>query len=183
MPSVTVDTDDLEALLFATGGIKDLEGGIKALENLLAGRKNNPMVRSASGKLAAAHERLSTAWRRAKREVDMPAITVTEADIIQLRAMFVDRFGKIRDFVVLEHYPMRLAQELLVVESGPLWEGYKIEWPAPAEPEFRISGAGLRYGARLTHYGFQVLGVTSSNVVRTGDIIGADVRAKLSAPE
>jgi hypothetical protein len=160
MPTVTVDADDLEALLFASGGIKDLEGGIKAMENLLAGRKNNPMVRSAAGKLGAAHDRLSAAWRRANREAEWPAKLVTQADLAGLQALFTDRFGKIHDFAVLDHYPQRLAQELLLVESGPLWEGYRIDWPSPAEPEFRTSGAGVRYGARLTHYGKQVLGAT-----------------------
>jgi hypothetical protein len=161
MPNVTIDADDLEALLFATGGIKDLETAIHTLQNTLAGRKQNPMVRAGMGKLEAAHERLSTAWRRAKREAEWPQRTVTEADLAELRAIFIDRYGRARDFVVLNSYPMRLAQELLLVESGPLWEGFKIEWPAPSDSEFRVTMSGkIRYGARLTHYGKQVLSVT-----------------------
>ena len=175
--------DDLEVLLFATGGIKDLEAGIRNLENLLGGRKHNPMVSAAVGKLEAVHDRLSTAYRRAKREVDMPKVLVTEADLADLRVMFIDRFGKCRAFVVLEHYPIRLAQQLLAVESGPLWEGYKIEWPAPADSEFRVTQSGkIRYGARLTHYGLQLLGVTEADLTSPDNVIGSDLRAKLPAP-
>jgi hypothetical protein len=168
MPTVAVDTDDLEALLFATGGIRELEAA-------LAGRKQNPMVRSGEAKLAGAHDRLSTAWRRAKREADWPKRVVTEAEIAELRAMFTGTNGAWLPFVVLDRYPMHFAQELLLVESGPLWQGLKIDWPSPAEPEFVVSHSGdLRYAARLSHYGRQVIGVSDSDIERARQIIERD---------
>jgi hypothetical protein len=160
MPSVTVDVADLETLLFATSGIKDLEAALDQ-------RRRNTMVTSTKGKLEGAHDRLSTAWRRAKREADMPKVVVTEAEIAELRAMFTDHEGRVRAVIERQDYPMHFAQELLLVEAGPLWEGYKIEWPAPADPEFIIKqGSGIRYGIRLSHYGRQVLGVQESDLVR-----------------
>ena len=51
MVAVTVDTEDLEALLFATSGIKELEAALDQ-------RKRNPMVTSGMGRLAGAHDRL-----------------------------------------------------------------------------------------------------------------------------
>lgn len=172
MPSVTVDVADLEALLFATSGIKDLEAALDQ-------RRRNPMVISAKGRLEGAHDRLSTAWRRAKREADWPMKVVTEAEIAELRAMFMDHEGRIRAVIERAEYPMHFAQDLLLVESGPLWEGYKIEWPSPADPEFIIKqGSGIRYGIRLSHYGRQVLGVTETELVRPDHTVGHGAQAR-----
>lgn len=161
MPAVTVDVADLETLLFATSGIKDLEAALDQ-------RRRNPMVISTKGKLEGAHDRLSLAWRRAKREADWPQKVVTEAEIAELRTMFTGSDGHMRAMVVLDDYPAHFAQDLLLVESGPLWTGYQVEWPSPANPEFIISHQSGRicYGARLTHYGRTVLGVSESDLVR-----------------
>ena len=152
MTEVTVDLDDLKTLLFATSGIKDIEAAIQQ-------RKTNPMVGSAQGKMAAAHDRLSAAWRRAEREQTWPARLVTEADIAALRDMFTDpQTGEPIEVALLSAYPMHLAQGLMLVESGPVFQGVKIEWPSPSDPEFRIQGVQpTQYAARLTHYGRQVL--------------------------
>ncbi len=173
--NVTVDADDLETLLFACSAIGDLE---KALDQ----RKRNPMVQSTKGKMEGAHERLSTLWRRAKREATWPMRTVTEAELAELRRVFTNEDGKLQAVVVLKDYPMHFAQHLLLVEAGPLWEGYRIEWPAPAEPEFVIAHPGrIVYGARLTHYGRQLLGVNEEDLVRAGNVIGSP-RPKLPPP-
>jgi hypothetical protein len=159
MVAVTVDTEDLEALLFATSGIKDLEAALDQ-------RRRNPMVTSTKGRLEGAHDRLSTAWRRAKRNAEWPKKLVTEAEIAELRAMFTDHDGNIRRFVVLPHYPMHFCQDLLLVESGPCWRGLRIEWPAPAEAEFiNDEKSGIFYAARLSHYGRQILGVSESDLM------------------
>ena len=84
--TVTVSAADLEALLFATSGIKDIEAALDQ-------RRRNPMVAAGTGRLAGAHERLSAAWRRAKREADWPVKVVTEADLRMLRALFDDGEG------------------------------------------------------------------------------------------
>jgi hypothetical protein len=149
MPTVTVDADDLEALLFSTGAIKDVEYAI-------AGRARDPLVKSATTKLAGAHDRAAAAWRRAKRaEPEAPAPN----DIVRLRALFVVN-GEIAFEAVTSHYPQRLVQDLLLVESGPIWDGIKIDWPAPATPEFRPAPSApgeLRYAVRLTPRGEDVL--------------------------
>lgn len=166
MPTVTVDAKDLEALLFATSGIKDLEAALDQ-------RRSNPMVRSVQGRLAAAHDRLATEWRRANREADWPKRVVTEVEIAELRAMFTDPSGRLRSFIVLDDYPMHFAQDLLLVEAGPFWAGNQIDWPAPAEPEFIIRHDGnVMYGVRLSHYGLQVLGVSRDDLVRPDQTIG-----------
>jgi hypothetical protein len=169
MPTVTVDADDLEALLFASGGIKELETGINLLNSTLRGRKGNPMVSKGEAKLAEAHDRLSTAWRRAKREADWPKRLVTETDIAELKALFLRVDGTYRDFALLNYYPMHLAQDLLLVEAGPRWEGYQIEWPAPAEPQF-VKAGNMRYAAKLSFYGLQVLGITEADIKKTDSV-------------
>lgn len=172
MPSVTVDVADLETLLFATSGIKDLEAALDQ-------RRRNPMVISTKGKLEGAHDRLSLAWRRAKREADWPMKVVTEAEIAELRSMFTDLNGHTHAFAVLYEYPMHFAQDLLLVEAGPLWEGYQVEWPSPAEPEFvRGPTGGIRYGARLSHYGRQVLGVQEGDLMRPDHVVGHGAQAR-----
>ena len=165
--TVTVSAADLEALLFATSGIKDIEAALDQ-------RRRNPMVAAGTGRLAGAHDRLSAAWRRAKREADWPVKVVTEADIRMLRAMFDDGEGGLFEVALLDGYPTRLAQELMLVEAGPRWDGYRIEWPAPAEPQFVTVHLGpLAYAARLTHYGKQVLGLGETGGLRPiGDVVG-----------
>ena len=157
MPDVTVNSDDLEALLFATGGIKDLESALDQ-------RKRNPMVISGVGRLAGAHDRLSAAWRRAKRDVDWPKKVVTESEIALLRSMFTAADGTIKRYIILKDYPAHFAQDLMLVEAGPCWSGFRIEWPAPAEPEFvHETIRKISYAVRLSHYGRQVLGVSESD--------------------
>lgn len=62
---VTVDSDDLEALLFSTGGIK-------AIEDALQQRSEDPLVLQAKPRLTAAHDRLTAEWRRQLRGPGYP---------------------------------------------------------------------------------------------------------------
>ena len=88
---------------------------------------------------------------------------MTEADITELRLMFIHPDGSERPVAIRKDYPTRLAQELLLVEAGPLWDGHKIEWPAPSDPEFFIDHrGGARFGIRLTHYGRQLMDQSKS---------------------
>lgn len=147
MSSVTVDYDDLQTLLFATNAIQGVEAALKA-------RERDPLVLSTKGKLSSAHDRLSDAWRKSKREAPPEP---DEQDIEKLRRMFSG--GQTE--AVVESYPMRLAQVLQLVESGPLWYGTKIDWPAPSSPEFRQATTDphdLRWGVRLTARGEAVVG-------------------------
>lgn len=63
--AVTVDSDDLEALLFATAAIKGVEQALKIASD-------DPFADSSKARLTQAHDRIANAWRGAKRAVDMP---------------------------------------------------------------------------------------------------------------
>jgi hypothetical protein len=150
MITVTVDYDDLEALLFATGAIKDVENAIK-------GRDRDPLVRSTASRLTAAHDRVAAAWRRAKRE---PPPEPSTAEVEELRRMFTGPDGTRLSEVVVKEPPVKFAQRLLLVEYGPAWYGTKIDWPAPSTPEFRAAPYDPRdliFGVRLTTLGEKVL--------------------------
>jgi hypothetical protein len=167
MPSVTVDADDLEALLFALSAIGDIEKSAAQLRHAFDQRRTNPMVTSTKGKIEAAHERLAAAWRRAKREGDWPTRTISESDLDELRAAFKAPNGWWA-WIIVREYPIRWCQDLLLVEAGPCFEGFQIAWPAPNEPQFcmgvQTAGAS-RHGARLNHYGRQLLGVKDEDLV------------------
>ena len=157
--NVTVDYEDLEALLFATGAIKDVESAIK-------GRDRDPLAKSAASRLTAAHDRVAAAWRRAKRE---PPPEPSVGEVEELRRMFTGPDGARLSEAITDTYPQNFAQHLLLVESGPIWEGVKIDWPAPSTPEFRPSGQRMpRYGVRLTVLGEKVLAEVPPNTVTTG---------------
>ena len=59
MTQVTVDSDDLEALVFGTGVIKSIEGSLAAF-------KRDPFTKT-NVPLTEAHDRLAAAMRNAKR--------------------------------------------------------------------------------------------------------------------
>lgn len=148
MPMTLVDADDLETLLFAVNAIQGVEAALQQ-------RERDPLVRSTKGKLSGAHDRLAAAWRRSKRE-DPPSPDA--GDIAELRAMFTDKNGELTYETVVPHYPQRLAQTLQLVESGPCWEGVKIDWPAPATPQFHPrDGVPRGYGVRLMPRGESAL--------------------------
>lgn len=62
---VTVDSDDLEMLLFATGAIK-------AMEAALVAAKRDPLAERAKPRIAAAHDALNAAMLRARRKEQFP---------------------------------------------------------------------------------------------------------------
>jgi hypothetical protein len=64
---VTIDSDDLEALLFSTAAIK-------SVENALIAQKRDEQFKSAAGRFSAAHDRAANAWREATRRRDRPEL-------------------------------------------------------------------------------------------------------------
>ena len=72
MPSVTVDLDDLEKLVLTSGVMKAIEG-------LLAGRRNDPFVRQHLD-FTEAHDRLATAMRNARR-VDAGTLVAWDGEL------------------------------------------------------------------------------------------------------
>lgn len=62
---VTVDSDDLEALLFATAAIKKIEEALRSV-------KDDPMVKLQKVSLRDAHDRLATSWRNGTRVNEDP---------------------------------------------------------------------------------------------------------------
>ena len=84
---VTVDSEDLEALLFAAGGIA-------VIERAIDGYRTDMLVQQVKPRLTAAHARASAAWRQQTREVDPAASEPpTDEEIRQLNAMFPARVG------------------------------------------------------------------------------------------
>ncbi len=78
---VTVDSDDLKTLLFATAAIKGVENALKQA-------KDDPFLMDLTPPLTEAHDRLAKAWRGAERKATMPErfSPATEQEIKQLQA-------------------------------------------------------------------------------------------------
>lgn len=148
MTTVILDAADIEALLFSTGAIKEIEASIR-------GRSNDPLVRQSAAKLTGAHDRVAAAWRRANRpEPEEPL----PSDIAELQSLFAGPDGRALTEVVTGTLPTRLVQALQLVEAGPIWDGVKVDWPGA--PEFRqapSSPRDLRYAVRLTPRGMAAL--------------------------
>lgn len=79
--SVTVDSDDLQTLLFATGTIKQIEAAIKQ-------HKQDHQVMMAQDNLTRAHDTLAKAWRNAVRVIEDPIyndpLTAKELEYLKL---------------------------------------------------------------------------------------------------
>ncbi len=147
MTSVTLDCKDVEALLFSVNAIQGVEAALIA-------RSRDPMVQSAKGRLSQAHDSIAAEWRRAQRtEPEKPS----EQDLRYLQRLFQGTASDHRPFVLLDHYPQRLAQTLQLVESGQYFKGIKIDWPPPHAPEFSPNDLGIKYAARLTPRGLSYL--------------------------
>ena len=79
MTTVTIEAEDLETLLFATGAIKAMEAALWA-------SKIDPLAQMAKPKITAAHERLNRALLTAKRQETRPELftPATGQEIIAL---------------------------------------------------------------------------------------------------
>ena len=75
---VTVDSDDLEKLLYATGAIKQIE-------HALLNRKSDPFYQSAVNGIASAHERLNKAWNNARRDCNSTAVNISTYELQELK--------------------------------------------------------------------------------------------------
>lgn len=77
---VTVDSDDLQSLLFATGTIKQIEAAIQQ-------HKQDPQVRIVQDNLTQAHDNLAKAWRSSVRVIEDPLynIPVTKSEMTFLK--------------------------------------------------------------------------------------------------
>ncbi len=62
---VTVDSEDLEALLFATSVVKNIEAVLKQA-------KADPFVENVKPRITAAHDRIADAYRAAERRKEFP---------------------------------------------------------------------------------------------------------------
>jgi hypothetical protein len=85
---VTVDSDDLEALLFCTAAIKSVEAALKA-------QSNDPLYEQAKPRLTAAHDRIANLWRGAVRQARTPATRdATAEEVIRLLELAACHGGK-----------------------------------------------------------------------------------------
>lgn len=105
---ITVDSDDLEALLFSTGAIK-------ALEAALVQAKDDPLVEQAKPRLTAAHDRLAADCRRGLRESGYPGSRdVLDEPIGKADAQVLFRFWRLP----MGAYAASLADGLIPVLYG-----------------------------------------------------------------
>lgn len=85
---VTVDSDDLEILLFATAAIKGVEYALKA-------QKNDPLYEQEKPKLTAAHDRMANLWRGAVRQAAAPDVRdATDEEITRMLELATRHGGK-----------------------------------------------------------------------------------------
>lgn len=114
MTAVTVELEDLETIVFATGVIKTIEGA-------LASRRNDPFVRPHLD-YAAAHDRLATAMRNAARIEAGTAVPFDEP---------------------LKKTEVRLLRDILKVvdgkHDGPPW--FRVSGPDKASGEYESLAA------------------------------------------
>lgn len=85
MPSVTVDLDDLEALVFATGAIKQID-------SLLAARRGDPFVVPYLARTDA-HDRCAEAARFARRAENQDVVTKWDEPLTEEEAEVLLKLG------------------------------------------------------------------------------------------
>ena len=139
---ITVDSDDLEALLFATGSIK-------AIEAALQQRSRDPLVKRAEPVLTEAHNRLAKEWRNATREepsfAELKPLTDEDFRLLDVGVAHpLDRLG----YPVSAPMPMfdRLRAHGMVVLSpdlaGRAWGGGDIGWVDSGRMTVRMTERG-----------------------------------------
>jgi len=161
MTKVTVDHDDLETIIFATAAIKAIEGA-------LAARKTDPFVRPHLD-YTAAHDRLATAMRNAKRAENQDTLVkfddpLTGEEMAALTEVHEATTGKYASrFMVLsrkkkapeDNQAMSVYDQLSAkgcVQMGVLVHG--VIWAGAASPELESEAA---FGIKLTDRGREKL--------------------------
>lgn len=163
MSSVQVDLDDLETIVFAAAAIKNIEG-------VLSARKRDPFMQPHL-EFTAAHDRLATAMRNAKRELASgdtlvaynEPLTKEEANALRYVAKASeDKTPGISVFVIspedkgepgvaMSVYDRLAAKGCL--EMGQFVQG--IVWAGAPAPQITADPKG--YAARLTPRGREKL--------------------------
>lgn len=172
MTQVTVDLDDLKALVFGTGVIKNIEGSLTSF-------KSDPFTKT-KVPLTEAHDRLATAMRNAERgqldtvvKFDEPlnkdeqialnaiAATITaqikgkKIDLDQVKVISVQE--KAAEGEQMSVYDRLAAKGM--VEMGQFIRG--ILWAGASAPA--IVGDTKGFAARLTRRGYEALKVIQGN--------------------
>lgn len=145
---VTLDSDDVQTLLFSTGVVKRIEAAMQA-------QREDPQALMASTQLSAAHSRVATAWRWALREYQKPNIALDKIvldpkDDALMRSLWT-AIG--RGPVIYDGFPqdLDLLMRLGLVEMGPA------KWAlhyGGDQPEF-AEHMPPKWCARLTERGKQ----------------------------
>jgi hypothetical protein len=127
MPSVTVDLEDLETLVFTTAALKVIEGA-------LAARKTDPFVRPHLN-FTAAHDRLASAMRNARRAGSGTAVDwdgpLTAAETLMLRS--IEDMQQFNSPARLQHPEIDLLAAKGCVVIGQQVNG--VIWPGATAPE------------------------------------------------
>lgn len=146
---VTVDSDDLQALLFTNAAIKSIEHALKA-------QKEDPLFEQAAPRFTAASDNIARAWRDATRRRDMPELfrNPTQAELRDLSDAFLDEheiglLGRYKSKVEWNPLHSRELVSMGLVELGNsreriIWaDGQTTHGPNPPRVFARLTQRGV----------------------------------------
>lgn len=146
---VTVDSDDLETLLFSTGVVKQME-------QIIQQRNGDPFVQIAPAILKAAHDRVAAEWRRVMREPHPSSNEPVSMDALlflrQLPMLGGNRLKEITHAMMMAGHYHELHTKLMI-EYGNLHE--MVYWSSSQERQKLNMVA--RIVVRMTPRGYQLL--------------------------
>jgi hypothetical protein len=164
MPTVEVDLDDLEALIYASAAIKNIESAIVTY-------KRDPFVQQMQGKFLPAQKRLETLVRNAKRSAARRDTVVHfDAPLTEAMAKFLVRLYAQRDqygYSSIEFSYKLQVDDLAVrgmIEPGQYVYGG--QWTGDDYPIVRIDPAYLmvRFTVRGEEEATRLLALTRTKV-------------------
>lgn len=157
MPTIEVELDDLEALIYASAAIKNIEGA-------LASYRRDPFVNSMGGKFLPAQKRLEDAVRNAKRGIAHDtAVKFNEPlrsdEATRLKELYCSLMpsgvGPLRDDAAAGSLAAKGMIEIGTKVSGAVWPGQDV--PAlqkdPTALIARLTDRGVAEATRIIKAG------------------------------
>ena len=154
MTSATVDLNDLETVVIATGYLK-------SIESILASRKTDPFV-TPHLDFTAAHDRLASAMRNARR-AEAGTLVPWDGELDDMEVLLLqdvaDREMGIKNIGChKEDYTTLMAKGCVVIGQ----EVHGILWAGEKQPDIRITPN--YYSVRITDRGREKLAKLASNL-------------------
>lgn len=156
MPTVAVDLEDLETLVFTTGALKTIEGA-------LVTRKADPFVKPHLD-FTAAHDRLATAMRNARRSQNKDVVVQFDEPLTREECKIltdVDTLGGVVHITVKDQLPKQ-GESMSIYDAltakGCLLMGGLVKgvlWAGASAPELTVDPTG--YAIKLTARGREKL--------------------------